>query len=83
MGKIPKFNELLALTDHELVDRYDAEAQHTEVGTRFYLEELTRRAQAKQTEQMLAISKHVRNLTILIAVLTIANVALVAVTLSQ
>lgn len=35
MGMIPKYSELQKLTDAEIIERYDKEAQHTVVGTGF------------------------------------------------
>ncbi len=83
MGMIPKHEQLQSLGDQELINRYDAEAQNTVVGTGFYRDELFRRVQAKQTNEMLAFTRHVRNLTVVITLLTIANVILVAVALTQ
>jgi hypothetical protein len=43
MGMIPTYEQLGSLSDQDLVDRYDAAAPHTVVGTGFYLDELNRR----------------------------------------
>jgi len=83
MGMIPKHEKLQSLSDQELIDRYNAEAEQTVVGTGFYRDELFRRVQAKQTDEMLAFTRQVRNLTVVIALLTVANVILVAVALAQ
>lgn len=81
MGMVPQFEHLLTLTDEELIRLYDAEAEHTVIGTTFYMGELSRRMQARQAVEMLAFTKQVRNLTILITLLTVANVVLVVLTL--
>lgn len=73
MGLIPKYGELKELTDEELITAYDDEAECTAVGTGFYLDELARRTQERLARQM-------RNMTIVITVLTFLNVILVAVT---
>jgi hypothetical protein len=38
MGMIPTHGQLASLSDQDLVDRYDAAAQHTVIGTGFYLD---------------------------------------------
>lgn len=83
MGMILKHEQLQSLSDQDLIDRYNAEAEHTVIGTDFYRDELFRRVQAKQTDEMLAFTKQVRNLTVFIALLTVANVILVVVALAQ
>jgi hypothetical protein len=81
MGDIPKFAELQALTDDELISRYDYEAEHTLVGTGFYLNELARREEAKQTAKVVDFTKEILKLTNIITYMTLINVVLVAVTL--
>lgn len=83
MSMIPKHEQLQSLSNQELIDRYNAEAEHTVVGTDFYRDELFRRVQAKQTAEMLAFTRQVRNLTVVIALLTVVNVILVVVALAQ
>ena len=83
MGMIPTHGQLASLSDQDLVDRYDAAAQHTVVGTGFYLDELNRRAQARQSAAILDLTRQVRNLTVIITLLTIINAALVAVTIAR
>jgi len=45
------------------------------------LDELNRRAQARQNDQMLALTRHMRGMTIAITVLTVINAVLVGVTI--
>jgi signal transduction histidine kinase len=82
MGMIPTHEQLGSLGDQDLVDQYNAAAQHTVVGTGFYLDELNRRPQARQSAAILELTRQVRNLTVIITLLTIINVALVAVTVA-
>ena len=81
MSSIPKWKELQSLSDEELISKYDSSANNTIVGTGFYREELSRRATNKQNDEMVNISRSVKNMTIAILVLTVFNVALVGVTL--
>lgn len=74
------YRELVTLADEELVARYDAEARHTSVGTAFYLDELNRRAQARQSEKILALTQQMRGMTVVISALTVVNAILVGVT---
>ena len=78
---IPSFSELKDMSDETLVERYNKIGEHTVVGTQFSLDELMRREQRRQTDQMLSFTKQMKNLTILIAVLTSINALLVAVTI--
>ena len=57
--------------------RHDAAAQNTSVGVNYYLEELARRDAQRQGAEVVKLTRDVRNLTIWIAVLTVANLAFV------
>lgn len=83
MSYIPKYKELEALTDDELIARYDAAAVNTVVGTGFYLEELVRRQMAKESTRMLKLTQTMSNLTWVILGLTAVNAVLVAFQLWQ
>ncbi|MBH3440981.1 hypothetical protein [Pseudomonas luteola] len=83
MGYIPKYKELEALTDDELIARYDAAAVSTVVGTGFYREELVRRQMAKESTRMLQLTQTMRTLTWVILGLTTVNAVLVAIQLWQ
>jgi len=63
------------------VARYNAEAANTVVGTAFYLDELSRRQTACDNSRILKATQTMRSLTWAIFMLTIANVALVALPL--
>jgi hypothetical protein len=78
---IPKFSDLQRLSDDQLIAGYDDRSPNTEVGTGFYLDELHRRAQARQNDQMLALTRQMRGMTIAITALTIINAVLVGVTI--
>lgn len=77
MTMIPKYSDLQRLTDEELVARYDSAAEHTVVGTDFYLDELSRRGTRRQSETMLQFTRQMRSWTIVIVMLTVINVAFV------
>ena len=83
MGYIPKYTELEALTDDELISRSDAAAVNTVVGTGFYREEIARRQMAKESTRMLQLTQTMRTLTWVILGLTTVNAILVAVQLWQ
>jgi hypothetical protein len=78
MSYIPKHAELQALSDNDLIARYDAAASNTVVGTSFYLEELARRQTARESARMLALTNTMRTLTWVILVLTATNAIIVA-----
>jgi hypothetical protein len=81
MGMIPNYEELQGLSDQDLIERYNAAAQNTVVGTGFYTEELSRRKTDRQNSEMLKINQSMKTMTILITILTVVNVALVGYTL--
>jgi hypothetical protein len=81
MGYTPKHEALEALSDDEIIARYNAEAANTVVGTDFYREELSRRRMARESSRTLDLTRTIRTLTWVILALTAANVALVAVPL--
>jgi len=83
VGYIPKYTELEALTDDELIARYDAAAVNTVVGTGFYREEIARRQMAKESTRMLQLTQTMRTLTWVILGLTTVNAIIVAVQLWQ
>jgi signal transduction histidine kinase len=81
MGMIPSHEELDKLSDQDIIDRYNAAAHNTVVGTGFYRDEYIRRQAEKQAQQMLGINKNMQRMTIAITILTIVNVILVAYTI--
>ncbi len=81
MSYIPKHGELEALTDEDLIDRYNSAANNVVVGTGFWREEITRRQNAALTKKILSLTKDMRFMTIAITFLTIINVFLVVCTL--
>jgi hypothetical protein len=63
MGYIPKHDELQALSEEDLIARYNAAASNTVVGTGFYREELARRQMARESARMLTLTQTIRTLT--------------------
>ena len=49
--------ELQELSDDEVIKRYDKIAKHTQVGAQYYMDELNRRYQERQTDSMLRFTK--------------------------
>lgn len=70
--------ELRELTDDEIIRRHDHRARHTEVGTNHYLAELARRDQQRASDIMLAYTRQIKILTIVVTVATIVSTVLVA-----
>lgn len=81
MGMIPSYEQLEALSDHDLIRRYNAAATNTVVGTAFYLEELSRRSAARENARMLEMTATLRLLTWVITGLTVVNLIAVLVPL--
>ena len=57
------YREFLKMSDDELIERHDRRASNTTVGTGHYLDELFRRRQERNTEQ-------IKRMTVVMAVLT-------------
>lgn len=77
----PRHEELAALSDRDLISRFNAAAENTVVGLNFYRDELVRRQLARESERMLRLTRSMRNLTWVILVLTVVNVVAVMVPL--
>ena len=75
------FETLRSLSDTELIKKHDRLAASTGVGIKYYLQELARRDQDKQTRAMLSYTKWITIMTLAISVLTIINV-LIAIILT-
>ena len=71
--------QLRKLTDDEVIVLHDTVAVHTQVGVQFYLDEINRREQNKQTDLMVKYTKQMLWLTIFVAALTVINVIAVLV----
>lgn len=75
--------DLRKLTDDELVERNDVQAKTTGVGIQYFLDELNRRYQERQTNAMLGITKWIVAMTVVITLATLANVGLAVAVLLQ
>jgi hypothetical protein len=73
---------LREMSEEKLINLHDQAAENTVTGVNYYLDELARRSQNKQTETMLLYTKRMLWLTVFIAILTIVNVVVVLVPLA-
>ncbi len=73
---LPSLAELKALSDEDLVVKFDEHAQSTIVGTSFLIEEIRFRQMASINSSMLSLTRWVVFLTVVVTVATIANVGL-------
>ena len=74
---IESYEKLRSMSEEDLIEMYDRVAPATVLPVTFLRDELARREMEKQQENMLALTKQMRNLTIVIAVLTVINVIVV------
>lgn len=81
MGMIPPYEQIVRLSEEELISRYNVLATHTVVGTSFYIEELARRQTLRDSARMLQLTVTITTLTRSIFALTIVNVLVVIVQL--
>ena len=77
------YAELRRMTDDELIRKYDETAKQTMIGLDFLRNEVVRRESERATRQMLALTRQMRNLTLVITGLTVANVVAVALSLAR
>lgn len=82
-GMALSLSDLRNLTDDELVEKHDAQAKTTVVGIQYYLDELSRRYQERQTNSMLRFTKWITVMTVIITVATLANIGLTVAVLLQ
>lgn len=75
-GMALSLSDLRNLTDHELVESHDVQARTTVVGTQYYLDELNRRYQERQTNAMLRFTKWITVMTVVITLATLSGVGL-------
>jgi hypothetical protein len=73
---VPKIKELRALLDETLIDAHDKKAESTEAGVAYYLDELARRDQSRQTEAMLSYTRWIIAMTVIVTLATIANLVI-------
>jgi hypothetical protein len=71
--------ELREMSDEQLIIEHDNLANRTQVGLNYYLDELNRREQNKQTEAMLSYTRRMLWFTVTVTILTVINVIAVLV----
>ena len=82
-GMALSLSDIRNLTDDELVERHDSQAKTTVVGTQYFLDELNRRYQERQTKAMLRFTSWITVMTVVITLATLASVGLTVATLLQ
>ena len=83
MTMAPKISELRAMSEEQLIATYDSIAEHTGVGTQFYLDELVRREAARTGRRMLELTVQIRWLTVAVTAATIIALAISVVALAR
>jgi len=67
--------DLRSLSDEEIIERHDRLAERAEANVKYYLREIERRDQDRQTEAMLNFTKWITIMTVAIMIFTIVNIA--------
>ena len=75
------YDEFKKRSIEDLKETYDRIAKTTSPGLSFYRDEIARREAELMNKQMLSMTRHMRNMTIAISILTFVNVAAVLVPL--
>ncbi len=57
----PTYEEVMALTDEELQERYNVATKRTVVGTGYYWDEIVRRRAEKQTDRMIDVTERMNS----------------------
>ena len=70
------YKQLRELSDDEVVDMYDAEAERVEFSLNFLGDELLRREQAKQAASIVKLTWLITLMTVIVTVATVINVAI-------
>lgn len=73
---VPKIKELRELPDEALIAAHDKQAEHVQPGISYYLDELARRNQSRQTETMLRYTKYIVWMTAVVTAATIINLVI-------
>ncbi len=73
MPGAPSIANLRAMSDEELIALHDADAKYTLVGVAYYLDELTRRQQERQTREMVRLTWAIAALTLVVTIATLVN----------
>jgi hypothetical protein len=79
----PSISELRKLSDTELINTHDRLGINTQLGIGYYIEELARRDQSRQTERMLGLTKWITVLTFVVTLATIVNLVIAYLVLSK
>lgn len=77
---IPTLRELRDMPEEELVQAYDARARRSIGGPDFYLAEIRAREAARQTGEMVRLTRLMTFLTAVVTIATLVNVGLLIVT---
>ncbi len=72
----PSYQQLLDMSDEQLIAAHDRAARNTALGLNYYLEELRRRAVDRQTHHMIELTEAIKRLTRVMTVLTFVSVVL-------
>ena len=80
MSGAQKLADLKALSNEDLIAKYDEEAKHTVVGTQHYLDELRYREQSRIASNVERFTRHILCLTVVVVIATLVNVGVVVFT---
>jgi hypothetical protein len=68
--------DLRGMSEDELIAKHDEMARTMTTGLYFYVDELARRETARQTQAIVSLTRVMTGLTVVIALLTAANVVI-------
>ena len=68
--------QLRALSDEEVIAQHDARAEFTDMGPEYYIWELHRRDQERQTSEMLRLTNRITIMTLGVTLATFVNLGI-------
>ncbi len=72
----PSYQQLLDMSDEQLIAAHDRAAENTYLGVAYFLDELRRRATDRQTQRMVELTEAIERLTRVVTLLTGVSVVL-------
>lgn len=66
-------SELRSMPEEKLIAQYDKKAESTDPGVNYYLAELARRDQDRQTQAMLRYTHWITVMTVIMTIATVVN----------
>jgi CII-binding regulator of phage lambda lysogenization HflD len=81
MAMTPTLKQLQEMSDDDIIETYNSTSKNTAVGLQFFLDELNRRSQNRQSNEMLRMTRQVTFMTVITTIATVINLVVAYLTL--